>query len=175
MSTFLVYLYKKKPLRALKHPYTSIHPYTIICSDPLTSCQGFYLYTRPFFLNQSKSSILFITVSMVTLNLILKFTKILDLISFPMLQTRPLYLVYEQSYSQNRLSQSKSSIVFIADSMVTVNLILKFTNILNLIPFPMLQTRPLYLYFSRSYSQNRLSQSKSSISESIVTIATIII
>ena len=34
MSTFLVYLYKKKPLRALKHPYTSIHPYTIICSGP---------------------------------------------------------------------------------------------------------------------------------------------
>ena len=45
---------------------------------------------------------------MVTLNLILTFTKILDLIRFPMLQTRPLYLVYEQSYIQNRLSQSKS-------------------------------------------------------------------
>ena len=92
-----------------------------------------------------------------------------------MLQTRPLYLVYEQSYSQNRLNQSKSSILFIAVSMVTLNLILKFTKILDLIRFPMLQTRPLYLVYEQSYSQNRLSQSKSSISESIVTIATIII
>ena len=33
MSTFLVYLYKKKPLRALKHPYTSIHPYTKFCAQ----------------------------------------------------------------------------------------------------------------------------------------------
>ena len=35
MSTFLVYLYKKKPLRALKHPYTSIHPYTKFCAHIL--------------------------------------------------------------------------------------------------------------------------------------------
>ena len=37
MSTFLVYLYKKKPLRALKHPYTSIHPYTKFCAQILCS------------------------------------------------------------------------------------------------------------------------------------------
>ena len=144
------------------------------------------LQTRPLYLvyeqsysqnrlNQSKSSILFIAVSMVILYLTLKFTKILDLISFPMLQTRPLYLVYEQSYSQNRLSQSKYSILVIAVSMVTLNLILKFTKILDLISFPMLQTTCLYRDFSRSYSQNRLNQSKSSISDSMVTIATIII
>ena len=35
MSTFLVYLYKKKPLRALKHPYTSIHPYNKFCAQIL--------------------------------------------------------------------------------------------------------------------------------------------
>ena len=34
-----------------------------------------------------------------------------------MLQTRRLYVYYEQSYSQNRLSQSKSSILFIAVSI----------------------------------------------------------
>ena len=95
--------------------------------------------------------------------LLRRLRQILDLISFPMLQTRPLYLYFLRSYSQNRLSQSKSSILFIAVSMVTLNRILKFTKILDLIPFLMLQTRPLYLYFSRSYSQNRLSQSKSSI------------
>ena len=144
------------------------------------------LQTRPLYLvyeqsygqnrlSQSKYSILVIAVSMVTLNLILKFTKILDLISFPMLQTRPLYLVYEQSYGQNRLSQSKYSILFILVSMVTLNLILKFTKILDLISFPMLQTACLYRDFSRSYSQNRLNQSKSSISDSMVAIATIII
>ena len=38
MSTFLVYLYKKKPLRALKHPYTSIHPYTKFCAQILKFC-----------------------------------------------------------------------------------------------------------------------------------------
>ena len=39
----------------------------------------------------------------------------------------------------------------------------------------MLQTRSLYVYYEQSYAQNRLNQSKSSISESIVTIATMII
>ena len=39
----------------------------------------------------------------------------------------------------------------------------------------MLQTACLYVYYEQSYNQNRLNQSKSSISESIVTIATIII
>ena len=51
-------------------------------------------------------------------NMILYFTKILDLISIPMLQTRSLYVYYEQSYSQNRLNQSKSSFLFITVSMV---------------------------------------------------------
>ena len=85
---------------------------------------------------------------MVTLKLLLYFTGILGFISILMLQTRPLYVLYEQSYSQNRLSQSKSSILFIAVSMVTLYLILTFTHILDLISFPMLQTACLYLYFS---------------------------
>ena len=150
-----------------------------LISFPMLQTRPLYLVYEQSYsqnrLSQSKYSILVIAVSMVTLNLILKFTNILDLISFPMLQTRPLYLVYEQSYSQNRLSQSKYSILVIAVSMVTLNLILKFTNILDLISFPMLQTACLYRDFSQSYSQNRLNQSKYSISDSIVTIATIII
>ena len=39
----------------------------------------------------------------------------------------------------------------------------------------MLQTRSLYLYFSWSYSPNRLNQSKCSISEFMVTMVTVII
>ena len=50
---------------------------------------------------------------MVTLKLLLYFTNILGFISILMLQTRSLYVLYEQSYSQNRLNQSKSSILFI--------------------------------------------------------------
>ena len=129
-----------------------------------------YSLTR---LSQSKSSFLFILVSMVTLNLKLYFTKILDLISFPMLQTRPFYLYFSQSYSQNRLNQSKSSFLFILVSMVKLKLKLYFTQILDLISFPMLQTRPFYLYFSRSYSQNRLNQSKSSFLFILVSMVTL--
>ena len=44
MSTFLVYLYKKKPLRALKHPYTSIHPYTKFCAQILKFCAQILCY-----------------------------------------------------------------------------------------------------------------------------------
>ena len=100
---------------------------------------------------------------MVTLYLILFLTEILDFISFHMLQTRSLYVSYEQSYSQNRLSQSKFSSLVILVSMVTLYLILFFIKILDLISFHMLQTRSLYHYFLRSYSKNRLNQSKSSI------------
>ena len=59
--------------------------------------------------------------------------------------------------------------------MITVNQISFFTNILDFINFPMLQTRSRYAKYERTYSQNRLNQSKSSISDFIVTIATIII
>ena len=45
------------------------------------------------------------------------FTNKLVFISFPMIQTACLYVSYEQSYSQNRLSQSKSSILVIAVSI----------------------------------------------------------
>ena len=124
---------------------------------------------------QSNSSYLFILVSMVTLHLKLLLVKILDLISFHMLQTRSLYVSYEQSYSQNRFNQSKFSFLFILVSMVTHNQILLLVKILNLISFHMLQTRSLYHYFSWSYSQNRLNQSKCSISDSMVTMVTIII
>ena len=58
------------------------------------------------------------------LNLLLFFTNKLDFNSFLMLQTRPLYLVYEQSYGQKRLNQSKYSILVISVSMVTLNQIL---------------------------------------------------
>ena len=128
--------------------FTYIHPYTII-SDPLTSCQGFYLYTRPFFLNQSKSSILFILVSMVTHNQILFLTKILDLISFHMLQTRPLYHYYEHEViAKTVLTNQNSAFCLYWLSMVTHNQILFLAKILDLISFHMLQTRSLYHYFS---------------------------
>ena len=112
---------------------------------------------------------------MVTHNQILLLVKILDLISFHMLQTRSLYHYFSWSYSQNRFNQSKFSFLFILVSMVTLNQILFLVKILDLISFHMLQTRSLYVSYEQSYSQNRLNQSKCSISDSIVTMVTIII
>ena len=91
----------------------------------------------------------------------------IDFFSF---RTRSLYDDFSWSYSQNRLSLSKSSYLFILVSMVTLNLTLFFTEILDLIYFHMPQTRSLFHYVSWNYSQNRLNQSKFSISDSIVTI-----
>ena len=99
----------------------------------------------------------------------------LDFTNFHMLQTTCLYVSYKQSYSQNRLNQSKLSNLVISVSMVTGNLIMFYANILDFISFPMLQTRSRYAKYERSYSQKRLNQSKFSISDSIVTTATIII
>ena len=199
MSTFLVTYIRKNPFE-LPEVHTPIHPYTKVHTPshwlddvtdvidvndviqrafkrfkPCVSMINMNKVIAKTVSSQSKSSYLFILVFMVTLHLKLLLVKILDLISFHMLQTRSLYHYFSWSYSQNRFNQSKFSILFILVSMVTLNQILFLTKILDFISFHMLQTRSLYHYFSWSYSQNRLNQSKCSISDSMVTMVTIII
>ena len=70
-----------------------------------------------------------------------------DFISFRTLQTRSLYDDFSWSYSQNRLSQSKFSILVKSVSMVTLYLILFFTKILDFISFHRLQTRVSIIIF----------------------------
>ena len=91
-----------------------------------------YLYTRPFDASNQNSTtwgpLLYlgpiylyarpigIEISLYSLSAYC-FNQKIDFISFHTLQTACLDVSYEQSYSQNRLNQSKSSILFIAVSI----------------------------------------------------------
>ena len=123
-------------------------------------------------LNQSKISFLYISIPKIILKRLLYFSNILDLQCFHMLQTKSLYRYFSWRYSQNRLNQSKSSYLFISVSMVTLYQIL-FTKILDFIRFHILPTRSIYHYFSWSYSQNRLNQSKCSFLFILVSMVTL--
>ena len=94
-------------------PFTYIQDHLIASNQystiwsPLLYLGPIYFYTRP--IAYRKSPLYSLSAYC--------FNQEIDFISFHTLQTRRLYVEYEQSYSQNRVSQSKSSILFKAVSI----------------------------------------------------------
>ena len=84
------------------------------------------------------------------------FLNMLGFISFPMLQTRSLYVEYEGKYSHLKLSNIQDQMMperpLHPSGYLSYLTCYFFINIQGFISFPMLQTRSLYVEYKGKYS-----------------------